>query len=98
MPETKNKFRLPNGTRVRFFLTVGKDQTAEPMLGVILYYPKSLGIQTIINREYNTSFFKTPTVMIKMDSGQTIRIDSNAIDISSPEALQLKFSPNKPIK
>ena len=95
MNEIRNKFRLPKGTEVRFFLTVGKDKSAKPMLGVILYYPKSSGIQTIINKDHDTSFFRTPTVMVETKNGQTIRIDADAIDMSSPEALQLKFAPTR---
>jgi len=95
MPEIQNKFRLPKGTKIRFFLTVGKDRSAEPILGVILYYPKTLGIQTVINKERDTSYFKTPTVMVKTKQGQTIRVDADAIDMSSPEALKLKFAPTE---
>jgi uncharacterized protein YneR len=88
----ENKFRLPKGTKVRFFLTVGKDRSAEPILGVILYYPKTLGVQTVINKERNISYFKTPTVIVKTQNEQTMRIDADAIDMSSPEALQRKFA------
>lgn len=88
----ESKFRLPKGTKVRFFLTIGKDRSAKPVLGTILYYPKTLGVQTVINKKRNTSYFKTPTAMVKTKSEQTMRIDADAIDMSSPEALQRKFA------